>query len=327
MNEYLESNRYFINLFVKWKLHFIVVTIVALVAACVFSSAFFIPPKYKSFALIYPSNIIPYSSETPSEQLLQLLESADIRNAVVQKFGLAAHYDIDTTGDAGYTDLVNTYLSNVEVRRTQFNSIEIRVFDTDPKLASDMVMEIINALNVKARSLQREKTKEVVVIFKNLMDTKKRQVDSIDAVLQEYRVKYQLLDYDIQTEEVTKSYYKALSGGARKENLKDIDAMMRNLEEKGGEYYKTKQTLDITLNSFNTAKLEYDQALSDLNKELTYTNIVSKPFPADKKSYPVRWLIVLISVSSANFFLLFLILIKDASKSNPVPGTVEKANE
>lgn len=327
MNQYVESNRYFINLVVKWKWHFITITAVSLIAAIILSSAFFMPPKYKSFALIYPSNIIPYSSETPSEQLLQLLESADIRNSVITKFNLAAHYEIDTTEDSGFTKLINAYSSNVEVKRTQFNSIEIEVFDTDPKLASNMVMEIIHSLNVKARELQREKTKEVVLIFKNLMETKKRQVDSIDAVLQEYRVKYQLLDYEIQTEEVTKSYFKALSSGARKENLKDIDVMMRNLEEKGGEYYKTKQTLDVTLKSFNTAKLDYDQALSDLNKELTYTNIVSKPFPADKKSYPVRWLIVLISVASANFFLLFLILTKEAVKSNPIPGTAAKTNE
>lgn len=327
MNEYVESNRYFFNLLIKWKLHFLIITVVSIIAACVFSSAYFIPPKYKSYALIYPSNIIPYSSETPSEQLLQLLESADIRNTVITKFNLAAHYDIDTTDEAGFSDLTDTYTSNVEVKRTQFNSIEIKVLDTDPQLACNMVIEIINALNLKARSLQRDKTKEVVVITKNLMENKRQQVDSIDGILQELRVKYQLLDYDIQTEEVTKSYFKALSGGARKENLKDIDVMMRNLEERGGEYYKTKQTLDEVLKSYNETKLDYDRALSDLNKELTYTNIVSKPFPADKKSYPVRWVIVAVSVVSANLFLLFIIILLKESKPGSVPAAVNKTNE
>ena len=260
---------------------------------------------------------------------MQLLESADIRNSLINKFKLAEHYDIDTTEAAGYTELVNIYTSNVEVRRTQFNSIEIKVFDTDPQIACDMVSEIINSLNIKARDLQRSKTREVMVIYKNLMESKKRQVDSIDAVLLEYRVKYQLLDYEIQTEEVTKSYFKALSTGARKENLKDIDVMMRNLEERGGEYYKTQQTLDAVLKSYTNAKLDYDQAMSDLNKELTYTNLVSKPFPADKKSYPIRWFIVVMSVVSANVFLIFLLLIKQSVKFNSAsaPAAASQTNE
>ncbi|MES2140465.1 MAG: hypothetical protein V4511_12225 [Bacteroidota bacterium] len=293
----------------KWKFHFMVITVSTIVLSAVFSSEFFIKPRYKSFAIVYPSNIIPYSSETPSEQLLQLLESADIRNSVVNKFNLASHYDIDTTAKAGLFDLIAAYQSNVEVRRTQFNSIEIKVFDTDAQIASDMVTEIINALNHKARSLQREKTKEVLVIVSNQLLLKKRQVDSVNSILQELRVKYQLLDYEVQVKEVTKSYLKALSSGARKENLKDIDALMRNLEEKGGEYYQMKETFDIVLESYNTSKLEYDKVMSDLNKILTYTNIVSKPYPADKKSYPIRWVIVTVSVLSANLFLLLVLTI------------------
>ncbi|MDP1745441.1 MAG: hypothetical protein Q8L90_07685 [Bacteroidota bacterium] len=293
----------------KWKFHFMVITVSAIVISAVFSSEFFIKPRYKSFAIIYPSNIIPYSSETPSEQLLQLLESSDIRNAVVSKFKLAAHYDIDTTSKSGLFDLIAAYQSNVEVRRTQFNSIEIKVFDTDAQIACDMVAEIINALDLKARSLQREKTKEVLEIVSNQLLVKKKQVDSINSILQELRVKYQLLDYEVQVKEVTKSYLKALSGGARKESLKDIDALMRNLEEKGGEYYQMKETFDILLESYNTSKLDYDKVMSDLNKILTYSNIVSKPYPADKKSYPIRWVIVAVSVVSTNLLLLLILTI------------------
>lgn len=305
----MQDSSYLIKLIMKWKFHFMVVTVATIVVSAVFSSEFFIKPKYKSFAIVYPSNIIPYSSETPSEQLLQLLESSDIRNSVVGKFNLAAHYDIDTSAKSGLFDLITAYQSNVEVRRTQFNSIEIKVFDTDAQIASDMVTEIINGLNHKARSLQREKTKEVLEIVSNQLLLKKKQVDSVNSILQELRVKYQLLDYEVQVKEVTKSYLKALSSGARKENLKDIDALMRNLEEKGGEYYQMKETFDIILESYNTSKLEYDKVMSDLNKILTYTNIVSKPYPADKKSYPVRWVIVTVSVLSANLFLLLMLTI------------------
>ncbi len=309
MKEYLESNYYFIKLILKWKFHFLITTAAAIIFSAVFSSEFFIKSTYKSFAIVYPSNIIPYSSESPSEQLLQLLESSDIRSSVISKFKLAAHYDIDTTVKAGLFELIKTYESNVEVKSTQFNSIEITAFDTDPQIACGMVLEIINGLNLKARNLQREKTKEVLAIVHNQLLVKKKQVDSVNSILQELRVKYQLLDYQIQVKEVTKNYLKALSSGTRKENLKDIDTFMRNLEEKGGECYQTKKTFDILLESYNTTKLDYDKVMSDWRKELTYTNIVSRPYPADKKSYPIRWLIVAGSAVSADLFLFLLIVI------------------
>ena len=320
MNENTPTNHYLIELIIKWKKHFIIVTILSIAASAIFSSSFFIAPIYKSFAIVYPSNIIPYSNESPTEQLVQLLEATDIRESVIRKFNLAAHYNIDTTANLGVFNLIKKYQSNVEISQTQFNSIEIKVFDTDPQLACDMVNEIIKALNLKARSLQRAKTKEVLEIVNNQLLVKKLQMDSINSALQTMRVKYQILDYGIQVKEYSKSYLKALSSGGSKGSIKDIDNMMRNLEEKGGEFYQMKQTFDVVLNSYNTSKLEYDKVESDMNKLLTYTNIISKPIPTDKKSYPIRWLIVFISVISTNLFLLFLIISRNF-KNNYVGQT------
>ncbi len=314
MEEYTESNYYFIRLILKWKKHFLIITGIALFASVLFSAEWFIKPKYKSFAIIYPSNIIPYGDESASEQMLQLLGASDIRTAVMRKFDLSKHYDIDTTQKSGRTRLNKAYDANVTVSRTEFESIEITVLDTDPKVASEMVKEVINALNLKARKLQRDKTQEVLNMFSNQLQFKKKQVDSVSAAIQELTVKYQLLDYEVQVKEVTKSYLKALSSGTRKENLKDLDVMMRNLEEKGGEYFELTKTFDVVLSSYNNTKLEYDNTLKDLKKELTYTNEITRPIVADTKSYPVRWLIVLASVVSVNFFLFLLLLVLDIRK-------------
>ena len=97
MNENTPTNHYLLELIIKWKKHFIIVTILSIAASAIFSSSFFIAPIYKSFAIVYPSNIIPYSNESPTEQLVQLLEATDIRESVIQKFNLAAHYNIDNT--------------------------------------------------------------------------------------------------------------------------------------------------------------------------------------------------------------------------------------
>jgi len=310
--EYKESTYYFIRVVLRWKMQFIVVSVAAIILSVLFSAEWFIKPKYKSTAIIYPSNIIPYSSESPSEQMLQLFESADIRDAVINKFKLAEHYGIDTTATGGVSKLIARYESNVEIKRTQYESIEIRVLDENPGTACAMANEIIKQLNLKARALQREKTGEVLVIVKNQLERKHKSLDSLDVVLKELRIKYQILDYDMQAKEVTKAYLKSLSGG--KSKMQDVDVMLRNLEEKGGEYYEAKKTYDALLGSYNATRIEYDNVLKDLTKELTYTNVVTKPAIADKKSYPVRWLIVTVSFIASNMFLFLMALVFDIRK-------------
>jgi hypothetical protein len=312
MQEYKEGSLKFLAVIARYRIHFGIVTLVAIAAAIVFSGEWFIKPKYKSFAIVYPSNITPYSEESTSEQLLQLFQSGDIRNALVKKFNLYKHYGIDSTDKMASSNMTATYESNVEISRTQYESVEINVLDEDPNQACAMVNEIIRSMNLKARELQRDKTKEVEKVLRDQMASQKRDIDSIDNSLRELRVKYQLFDYDMQVKEVTKSYLKALNSGGK--NLKEIDAMMRNLEEKGGEYYKLNKTMDALLKSYDKTKVLYDNATRDLTKELTYANVVTKPSPSFKKAYPVRWLIVLASVASADLFLFLVLLIIDGRK-------------
>lgn len=311
MQEYAQSNYHFLKLIIKWKFHFMIISVAAVIVASVFSSELFIPSKYKSFAIVYPSNLTPYGQESPTEQMMQLLESADIRNSIVKKFNLAQRYEVDTLSKSGKTALINTYESNVTISRTQFESVEIKVLDTDPKIACEMVKEIINALNLKARNLQRSKTKEVLVVLTNQLNFKKHQLDSLNDRLNEIRSQYQILDYKSQAKEVLKGYVKGLETG--KVN-KDINEMMHNLEDKGGEYYGGMKIYSELLKGYSVVKLQFDEAWKDMNKELTYTNMVTYPSPSDKKAYPIRSLIVLISLVSSNMFLFLILILLDSKK-------------
>lgn len=314
LQEYSKSSFYYLELLAKWKKQFAILSIFAIVASIIFSSPFFIKPKYKSFAIVYPSNITPYGDESPAEQMIQFLEAADIRNTIVQKFNLVNRYGIDSTSKISLATLVAAYESNVTVRRTQYESVEIQVLDTDPRVACDMVNAIIAALNLKIHSVQKEKSQEVLTMLTNQLDSKRKLLDSLDSSLKELRVKYQILDYDIQAKEVVKGYVKVLSEGKGINTMKDIDVMMKNMEEKGGEYYKTKTIYDGELLSYTKVKLEYDLAFRNTVKTFSFTNMVTAPFPLDKKTYPIRWLIILVSVIAANLFLYLVIVVRDLKK-------------
>jgi len=316
MQEYTQSAFYYIKLLLRWKIQFLVITVIAIAASALFSSEWFIKPRYKSSATVYPANVVPFSEESTTEQILQMLQSSNIRDAVIKKFDLARHYGIDTTGKEGHAKLIGTWQFFVSISKTQFESVDIEVTDTDPNLASDMVTEIVAQLNNKISAIHKEKSREVAAVLQKQMILKKTQIDSLNNIMQELRVKYQILDYDIQVKEVTKAYVQGLNSGRPS---KDVDVMMRNLEEKGGEYYKAKTIYDAVLVGYTQVNTEYDNVRKELNKNFTYSYVVSNSAPSDKKSYPVRWLIVVISVLSANAFLFLLIIINDYRKhlNNP----------
>ncbi len=309
MSSYFNSSN-LIKLMARWKIHLLVVTLAALGLSLLFSSPFFIKPKYRSFAIVYPSNLIPYSSETPSEQMLQLLKSEDITLALAKKFKLAEHYKIDTTHPKYLSKLKKEYQENVDIKRTEFESVIIEVYDTDREMACRMVKEIINLLNDKARSLQRGKTSEVVTLLEAQLTAKQAQIDSIQGKLLALRKDYNIYDFNIQLKEYTRAYLQGVNNG--RGNAPVYKEMFGNLTDHGGEYLFLGSYLASLVGSYNDIKLEYDKALSDMNKVLTYTNLVTSPYPADSKAYPIRWLIILVTTCASFVFMLILISILES---------------
>jgi len=179
MNKSFFDSTEIISGFGKWKKHLIIVGLVSLGASILFSSPWFIKPKFKAFALIYPSNLIAYSNESATEQMLQLAQSSDIRNWVISAFNLYEHYEIDTAKNKFYkSEVIKNYEENVSIKKTEFETMEITVYDTDPLIAAQMVDSIIHYFDVKARQLQAEKSKEVLIISRNQLEQKRQQMDS-----------------------------------------------------------------------------------------------------------------------------------------------------
>ncbi len=294
----------------------LVIISAAILLSIVFSGPYFIKPKYKSYAIIYPANIAPYSTENNTEQMLQLFNSEDLLLDVINKFKLYVEYNIDTVDKNYRTSIIQQLKENLSVKKTEYESVLIEIYDENPLQACDMVKEFVNFMNLKARALQRGKTAEVVKLLNNQLIDKKQQIDTIEKRMQFLRKEYNILDYDIQVKEYSKGYVKSISGGHG--NAKnDILSTLDNLKEYGGEYRLLDSYLLGLITAYNEVKKDYDKSVSDLNKELTYANIVTNPVPADRKSYPVRWLIITITtISTAILSLMLFSLLGDKRKKS-----------
>ena len=308
--ENLFSNMNLLKMIVKWRRHLSIVVVSTILLSVLFSCPWFIKPKYKSYAVLYPSNLIPYSNETPTELMLQLFKADDIRDSLIKKFKLADHYDIDVTEKYYYSKLIKKFESNVDVKKTEYESVVIEIFDTDPQKACDMVKEMINLFNKKARNLQKDKSVEILQIAKDQLDKKKVELDTLKNKMDRLRNDYGLLDYTVQTREASRAFFGLKSEGySPNTSVKSAGKIIENLQNKGGDFILSSSLYYAASDAYNKLKEGYENSLKDVNKQLTYTNFVSSPVPNDKKEYPVRWLIVLISTIATSIFALITIMI------------------
>lgn len=288
MENYFKTKSIFV-LIMKWKWHLLVLAVVAGGLGVLFSSSWFIKPKFKSTAVVYPANISPVSEESETEQMFELLQSEDIKFKIINAFDLYEHYGVDENGENHLWQIIKNYDGNISIAKTPNEAIVITAIDVDAQMASDIVDSIITFYNAKVLDLHTAKSKEIVAIYKRQYEKKLKEIDSLGIVLKTYRTKYGMLDLSSQVEK----YTEAISNGRTLDEAREV---LGNWEEYGAEYSKNDSLFYYALSDMHTAKTIYEGSLRDSEKIQTYAHVVTKPYPADKKSSPVRWVIVLFSV-------------------------------
>lgn len=292
-----------------WRL-FLGTAALAAVASIVFSGPTFITPRFRSSAIVYPVNLASYSIEPTSDQLLQLLESNSIRDSLIRMHRLVEHYDVDTTVPPGRFYLEAEYRDHVSISKTSLESVQIEIEDEDPATAQAMVSDLLDQANKLARRLRREKSEEVLRITQREMDLARHKLDSVEARLDTLRARTGLLDYHAQTDEVTRGYMRLLSNGSPSART-EARQLLEALGTHGGEFLTLTELARNYRDQFVQKQLAHERVLTDLDKVLTYTDVLVYPERADKKVYPVRWAIVVASTVSACLLCLVLVMLRE----------------
>lgn len=314
MNNFFDNQR-ILNLIWKRKFHFIIVGIIAIVLSGVFSGPTFIKPKFKSTARIYPSNLSELSEESRSEQMLEILNSNDIKFKMFDVFGLDKVYEIEKDDQHYITFMLDIYANNVSTSKTEYETVEIKVLDHDAQRASNMCDSIIRFYNQKVGKIHKAKSFEMVEISDKLISKKSQELDTLMIMLQNIRKESGIINFNEQVPEVTRGYMTALATGrGSSSDTKEIKKLYDNLAAKGAESYWAEKQFNTAVSQLDSLKRMHEINLAEFEKNITYSHVVESPFPADKKSYPVRWLIVAFSTISAVFMALLVFLVLDYRK-------------
>jgi tyrosine-protein kinase Etk/Wzc len=304
----------------KRKIPLLIITVSAAVISTLVSLT--ITPMFRSSVVLFPASespisksllqanfqdrvgILGFGDELQLERILQVLHSDDIRDHVFQKFNLMEHYDIDPLGKFPRTRLYAEYKSNIKFKRTEYNSIIIEVMDKDPQMAADIANDIAALVD---SSMNRMKRDRAITAFKlverEYLQAQARVKQLTDSI--SYYNRKGVVSYDRQIERYTEAYGRAIAEG-NYNAAERIDKLMHNLEAITGPflYYWEMRTNETLRLRDLTAK--YIEAKAETELALSHIFILDKAYKAEKKAYPKKSVIVV--VSTAATFLLAVIL-------------------
>ena len=299
------NNLSLIQLIYKWKWHIIIITAGAALCGAIFSSSAFITPLYKSEAIAYPANVSPYSDESETEQMLQIINSQSIADSIIEKYDLWSDYNIDRNWEFAKTYMMFEYHEKIKISKTPYDAVSIVVSDKDPVMACNIAKDILNFYDQKVSQLHRIKQIDVVAMYAQQLEYKQQDIDNWKMQLVELGENYGIANYEQQSREVTRAY---LAGSPRAAEL------MRNLEKYGPDEIDLENKIIEESKTYADVKQDYEMNMRFFFTELTYSNIVTEPYPADKKSYPVRWVIVALSGLGALLLSILVIFIIENRK-------------
>jgi len=317
----------------RWRKPLIIVTVLSAVLSAIFSAPMFVTPKFESTVIMFPTStasisksllaknnvakedLLAFGEEEQAEQLIQILNSDEIRSRIVTKYNLMDHYDIDTTDQYKQTKLFKEYDSNITYKRTEFQSVRVDVLDTDPKMAADIANDIAALVDSVKNRMQKERAFKAMRISEAEYTEMKNYVKELEDSLNTLR-EMGVNDYESMSERFNEYYAKAILEN-KTQAAEKLAVQLKILSQYGGAYVSIRDMLEHEKEQLSHLRAKYQEARVDAQQTLPHKFIVNNAFPAEKKSYPIRWLIVMVSVVSTFILaLLTIIMYENINKAN-----------
>lgn len=321
-SEDFESTNFIVFLH-HWRKPLLIISIAAFIASIIFSSPFFITPRFKSTVIMFPTStnsiskallsentgdkqdILQFGEDEQAEQMLQILSSNKIRDKIIKKYNLMEHYEISKNSRYKNTRLYNTYDNNVSFRRTEYMAVKITVLDKDPKIAAAMANDIAELMDSTKNAMQKERAVRAFKIVEAEYMKLKAQIQQMEDSLTKLR-ELGVHDYESQAEMINRQLAIELARGNRS-GVKALEDKLDVLAEYGGPYVSIRDALEYEKKQLSEVKAKYEEAKIDASEVLPQKFIVNNAYEAEKKSFPIRWIIVVISTLSA--FILGVIIL------------------
>lgn len=321
------NSKYLCRLLYEYRKSVLIILIAAALLAVIFSSPFFIKPLYKSSTILYPTSsnskskvllsttfqsnkdLLEFGESEQTEQMLQVLNSNRIRDKVIERYHLMEHYNIKPTEKYPYTKLNKLYDNRIKFRRTEYNAVKITVLDTDPAIAAQMANDIAEWFDTTMNAMQKEVAVKAFQLVENEYKALCDEMATLEDSLNTLR-RLGVFDYESQVEMMTQQLAIELGKG-NNQGVKNIQNQLDILAQYGGAYYAITEKLDHDRLQLSLFKTKYEEAKVDATEDITHKFVVTSAYQAEQKDYPIRWIIVLLTVAGTFLMLLITLILID----------------
>jgi uncharacterized protein involved in exopolysaccharide biosynthesis len=349
---------YLLRLILRWKWPIMIISILGALTTYLFTGPRFMKPEYMASVIFYPTtnasisttlltepgmarySLLEFGSDQDAEQILQILKSDELKNAVIRKFNLAKHYGVDTTNGVSLYTLQNLLSKQMNVKQTEFKAIQVSVYDTDPQLAADMANFISNHADALKTGVQKLKAKDALDILSQEYLAQKAIMDSIDKSLMSLRKKG-IYDYFGQASQLNEAYAEnrvrfdqesamlkvyeenksALPDSLiirSKARVKGYEAAIKNIKPQldaikdyGGIYVDNVNNLEIERKKLSTLKMRYESAKLDFERSLPQKFLINAAVKPEIPSTPRRMLLTGVAFLSGLALSILVIILMD----------------
>ena len=322
-NNFLD-NMPLIALLYKWRKKIITISFTAAVCAAIIS--LFIPNTYKSGAIIFPTinlssgkallhekdDFLDFGKEADLEHMIQILESDEIRKRVIEKFDLLNHYNLDSTKQFFRVELHKMFAKATSFKVTALSSISISVLDRDPQMAANIANEIVSLIDTVINNMHKKITKQGYEILKKDRNYYLDELTILEDSLDKIR-KLGVLHYEPQIERL----YEQLGLAYVKNNMlavKYIEEKLEIVSKYGGQFVSLRDQIYYVRGNLNHINQKINEHKLTAEDQLEHKFVLNYAIPADKKSYPIRWLIVLTTACATVLMMIVLIVLKEKLK-------------
>ena len=255
--------------------------------------------------------------------MLQVLNSDEIRSRICQKYNLMQHYKISPDDKLKKTHLYEEFSDNVTFKRTEFMSVKVEVLDWDPDTAALIANDISALLDSVHTRMQRERATQAFRIVEIEYFDKLGQIKAMEDSMRALN-KLGIYEIESQSEMLVEQYAIATAKNDQRA-VASIQEQLDILARYGAAYIAIRDQMELERKQLSLLRAKYKEAKTDAEQSLPYKFVVDKAYPAEKKSTPVRWLIVTVSAFSS--FVLAVIIVIAMENLSQIRGLSRRVKE
>lgn len=316
----------------KWRKWLLIIGLATAILSLLCS--YLVTPRFKSTAVIYATRtnstakillnkenynerleMKAYGTEEETEQLMQLLNALEIKDSLIEHYNLADHYDVSTKSKGWQTKLYKMLTNNLTIKRTDYGAISISVSDEDPQMACDMANYVLRLIDTVKNRAEHERAAAAFAALQRQVDSVNKEIARIDDSIQ-MCMEHGVFEVEEQTNRVMQQYAIAVAQGnqaaiARLENeQKKLAEWGPRLDAWHDLQYNFREYQSLCKSKMMNAQL-------DMEGCIPVKFVVDRPIPADKKYFPKRSVIMIVSTFCVLAIALIVLLMIDKIEDKP----------